>query len=157
MSAGSRDGWTPAFEGQRPPFEQGNELSLSHGAYSELRIGKRAAELVDDIRKDVVSYRSSDEWMVRLLALSWARVEAITAALETATEPSVQAELDRQQHRWVNRAAALLGQLGMTPKSRWAMGVDIAITARSAGLNVADLAAAAAAELAGDDSAGPAS
>ena len=30
--------WSPAFEGQRPPFEPGNELSVRHGASSERRI-----------------------------------------------------------------------------------------------------------------------
>src|SRR5579875_2353357 len=41
--------WTPAFEGQRPPFEPGHELSLRHGAYSPRKVDPLARELVDQV------------------------------------------------------------------------------------------------------------
>jgi len=129
-----RGEWTPAFEGQRPPFEPGHELSVRHGAYSELRLGKRVDELVPDLREQVVGYRSSDEVMVRLLAVSLARAEAHAAALEAASEPSVLKELDVQLHRWVNRAAALCVQLGMSSMARGRLGVDVAVARRVASL-----------------------
>lgn len=38
------DQWTPAFDGQRPPFKPGHELSLVHGARSDRRIAPLAAD-----------------------------------------------------------------------------------------------------------------
>ena len=66
--------WTPAFEGQRQPLEPGHELTVRHGAYSQLRLTQRAGEVVDEFRELVSRYRASEEPMVRLLAVTWARV-----------------------------------------------------------------------------------
>lgn len=44
--------WTPAYPGQRPPFQPGHEVNLVHGARSERRLGPRAAEIEADMLAD---------------------------------------------------------------------------------------------------------
>lgn len=39
------DGWTPAFEGQRPPFRQGNTAALRTGVHSERAVTPLAQEI----------------------------------------------------------------------------------------------------------------
>lgn len=41
--------WTPEFKGQRPPFQPGNELAVTHGAYSPKRVDPLAAGFRDEI------------------------------------------------------------------------------------------------------------
>lgn len=142
--------WTPAFEGQRPPlrpghehrFEVGNDVAVRHGAESTIRLTVRAGELVDGLRDLVIAYRPSDEPMLTLLAVTIARVEAAAAALEAAKDPDQLQRLESNLRGWIRLARQLLGDMGMTPKARLAMGLDVAMTKRA--LNVTDLAAAAA-------------
>lgn len=122
-------------------FEPGHELSLSHGAYSKLKLTKRAGELVDELRDLVTRYRPSDEPLVRLLAMTWARLEAAMDALEGADDPGKLQRLEHDLRLWVNTARRLLADLGMSPTARARMGLDVAQTARA--LNITDLAAAA--------------
>jgi hypothetical protein len=72
----------PEFEGQRPPFAPGHELSVRHGAYSTLWLTARADETVDALRSLATRYRENDEPMVRLLAATLARIEAAIEALD---------------------------------------------------------------------------
>ena len=39
------DDWQPEFDGQRPPFTEGNAVSVRHGAYSERAIAERAEQV----------------------------------------------------------------------------------------------------------------
>jgi hypothetical protein len=66
--------FVPAFEGQRPPFGPGHELSVSHGARSERRLGPLtdmfvAGLLADEATPDYVrepSYRwAVQAWRLR--------------------------------------------------------------------------------------------
>jgi hypothetical protein len=41
--------WTPAFPGQRPPFQPGNDLAVKHGAYSPYRVDPLAHQFRDEI------------------------------------------------------------------------------------------------------------
>jgi hypothetical protein len=70
--------WTPAFEGQRPPFEP------KHGAHADVRLGPRVVELVEQIVELVPVYPPADEIAVRLLCLALARLEAAEDALAKA-------------------------------------------------------------------------
>jgi hypothetical protein len=132
--------WSPAFEGQRPPFEPGNELgrrfepghelSTRHGAYSQLKLGPRVDELVELIRPDVPMLRPADELTVRLLAVTLARLERALGALEEA-EPGSMEKLESDARGWVNRAAQLADKLGLNPTSRARLGVDVATARRT--------------------------
>jgi hypothetical protein len=103
--------WTPAFEGQRPPLEPGHELTVRHGAYSQLRLTQRAGEIVDEFRELVSRYRASEP-MVRLLAVTWARVEAAAEALEKADGPEQPSRLERDLRARVRVARQLLTDRG---------------------------------------------
>ena len=94
--------------GQRPPLEPVHELTVRHGAYSQLRLTQRAGEIVDEFRELVSRYRASDEPMVRLLAVTWARVEAAAEALEKADGPEQPSRLERDLRAWVRVARQLL-------------------------------------------------
>lgn len=122
--------WAPAFEGQRPPFTPGHDVSLRHGAYADLRLGDRVAELADELRPLVPAGRPADEVALRLLALCLARIEAAHAALEKA-KPAELATLESDARGWTNTARRLLSDLGMTPTARARLGLDVARTAQS--------------------------
>lgn len=47
-----QDGWTPEFDGQRPPFEPGNEAAVTHGATSERHVGVLAARIAAELLTD---------------------------------------------------------------------------------------------------------
>lgn len=87
--------WTPEFEGQRPPFqpgnevgrhfepgnevgrqfEPGNEVSLRHGAWSPRKVDPLAKELVDAVLEDpATSYLQAAHW--RPAVWAWAQAEA---------------------------------------------------------------------------------
>jgi hypothetical protein len=110
--------WTPAFSGQRPPFE------LKHGAYSDVRLGPRVAELADGLRELVPTYSPSDEPAVRLLALTLARLERAESALEAAS-PNDLGRLRQDALGWANAARRLLNDLAMTPTARGRLGLDL--------------------------------
>lgn len=87
--------WSPAFEGQRPPFEPGNqvgrhfesgndegrkfepgnELALRHGAWSPRKVDPLARELVDQVLANpATGHLQAPHWRPALWA--WGRAEA---------------------------------------------------------------------------------
>jgi hypothetical protein len=143
MKAGSGldgDGrWTPEFPGQREPFQSGNTLALTHGAYAVVAFSSRASEIADEIRPLVPGYSSADEPAVRLLSLVLTRVEKGTAALDEVDAHAASdlapyavgdaAKLQRLRQDvlgWTNTARRLLSDLGMTPLSRSRLGLNLA-------------------------------
>jgi hypothetical protein len=73
--------WTPEFEGQRPPFQPGNEAAVQHGAWSPRRVDPLAGELVDLVLSDpATAYLQAGHWRPALWA--WARAEAQVQLLE---------------------------------------------------------------------------
>ena len=125
--------WTPAFPGQRRPFEVGHGLSIRHGANAMLRLAPRAEELAGDLRELVPAASPSDEPTIRLLALVLARVEAANAYLDehglfrADGDGEIQPVL-KALSTWENTAARLLDRLGCTPVSRASLGLDISRT-----------------------------
>lgn len=123
-------------------FQPGHELSMRHGGYvSAVRLAPRATEIADELRLVVPAYTAADETVVRLLALTLARIEQAMTALERLDEATSDgAELnmyvsarapDFQRLRedvraWVNTARRLANDLGLTPTSRAKLGLDIA-------------------------------
>lgn len=136
--------WTPAFPGQRPPFppghdlgvrfEPGNELGLRHGAYAELRLAPRAAEIVEGLRGQVPARTEADEPTLWLLAQVLARIEAAhvwLAEQDLGIFRTSGGELQpvlRALSTWENTAARLLDRLGCTPTSRAQLGLDLVRT-----------------------------
>ena len=119
-------------------FKPGNSLGLRHGAYSTLHLGKRAAQLAADIRDTAPVYEEADEHVVRLLALTLARVESAAKALDRLDEladgssplgpysSEVGGRLREDLRHWIGTATKLAAELGLTPLSRGRLGVSVA-------------------------------
>ena len=123
------------------PFEPGNELSMTHGAYSPRRTEPLATELVDH----VLDLADADAGMgylrapVHRMALwAWARAEAqvqlLTEYLADQAGESGVGDLDDDGirgaylllHRAETRATTGRTRLGLDPLSRARLGKDVA-------------------------------
>jgi hypothetical protein len=135
--------WVPAFEGQRPPFEPGNQVSvgnrsnLTHGVYMPRMFDPLAKELVDLVLEDPeLGYLTSPRWRPALWA--WARAEA---QVQLATEYLARdgelsydgmGDLDESRivtaelllHRAEARATTGRTRLGLDPLSAARLGRD---------------------------------
>ena len=70
-------------------FQPGHELSVRHGAYSNgLALNERAEAIAEQVRADMPHYAPADEGLVRLLAITEARVERAASAIERADAAS---------------------------------------------------------------------
>jgi hypothetical protein len=76
------DVWVPEFEGQRPPFQPGNRVSvgnrglLKHGAYSPRRVDSLATEIMTSLLGDEdLAYLGQSRWRLSLLALCRAEAQ----------------------------------------------------------------------------------
>lgn len=129
--------WTPAFPGQRPPFQPGHELSTRHGAYSPRRVDP----LADSIRSSVLADPSTDYLAAARYApavWAWARAEAQTQLLTEYLEKAAAGtgdgvgSLDDDAvrsaylllHRAEGRAQSGRRQLGLDPLSAARLGRD---------------------------------
>jgi hypothetical protein len=116
---------------------------VTHAAYSTLKLAPRAEQLATELRHVVPVYTAADEPTVRLLAVTLARIERATAALDELDEqtgdrsalgPYLIAEAPKLQRLredlrgWINTARRLAGDLGLNPTSRAKLGLDIART-----------------------------
>lgn len=160
------DGWVPAFEGQRPPFQPGNQLAVGHGrpplhgAYSPRRYQPLAQELVDQVLEQAAQPNAATSYLLdvtyRLILWEWgcaaARVQLLREDLEDrhrGTGVAADGEelgVSRAYERAVARLSALSKQLGLDPLSRARLGRDVA-----AGQHDMAQAMAAAAKAAGDE------
>ncbi|WP_142026825.1 P27 family phage terminase small subunit [Blastococcus colisei] len=136
----SEQEWTPAFPGQRPPFQPGHDLSTRHGAYSPRRVDPLATELVALVDADpAVAWLTAAD---RPALWAWARAEAqvqlLTEYLERAGEAAADGvgDLDNDAvksaylllHRAEARALSGRARLGLDPLSRARLGRDVAAT-----------------------------
>jgi hypothetical protein len=140
----------PTFEGQRPPFPVGHELSVRHGAYSPRRIDPLAAELVDLILDDpALTYLQAPHWRPAIWA--WAKSEAQCQLIEEYLARRAEETGDGVgdlgdervrsayllHHRASARATSGRRQLGLDPLSAARLGRDRA----AASVDVAQLMA----------------
>jgi len=116
------------------PAPKGNSRPLRHGADSVVALAARTDEVYAELAKRVPvreagTVPAADETVLRMLALNLARIESVTAWIEEHGEldskgrPHPAAE---RLDRLTNRTLVLLRDLGMTPRSRAALGVDLA-------------------------------
>jgi hypothetical protein len=143
VSTPDSGGWTPAFEGQRPPFEPGNEAAVTHGARSQKKVEELARQIDADLAERapwVLDYPEAlkaygrAESVARMLLADLAKVGLYAANGEFRA--SVLA-------RWAtseNTAAKLRDALGLTPRSEAAVARDRAAAAASSVDVVAELA-----------------
>lgn len=164
---GSVTDWRPAFPGQRPPFQpgnqyrvgQGNQLANRHGAYSPTNVEPRAAELVAMVEaQQAVSWLSPiDHPMLWDWARARATYERVQSYVEGIQEQATNGVGDLEDKRVLaayslldraqGRLANMTSRLGFDPLSRARLGRDVA----AAGVDMARLLSAAADEDEGDD------
>jgi hypothetical protein len=131
--------WVPAFEGQRPPFQPGHELTLRHGAYSPRKVDPLARELVEGLLGDEsLGFLKAPSYRPALWA--WARAEAqvqlLSEYLEGRATAAGNAVGDLRAddvrsaylllHRAESRADRSRARLGLDPLSRARLGKDVA-------------------------------
>jgi hypothetical protein len=131
--------WQPAFEGQRPPFQPGHELSTRHGAYSPRKVEPLARELVDAVLNDPAAAHAHAP-AYRFALWAWAHDEAQVQLLseyivklgEKAGNGVGDLGQDRVRaaylllHRAKARATTQRTRLGLDPLSRARLGKDVA-------------------------------
>lgn len=129
-------GREPAFPGQRPPFAPGNELAITHGAWSPRKVDPLAQDLVERVLTDSsLGYLKAPAFRPALFA--WGRAEAqvqlLTEYLEERGKGGV-GDLEDERvrtaylllHRAEARADRSRARLGLDPLSRARLGKDVA-------------------------------
>jgi len=124
--------WEPAFDGQRPPFKPGHEVSTRHGAYSPRKVDPLATELVDALlTDDGAAYLRAPAFRPALWA--WSRAEAQTQLLTEYLGDTIGDLGDEKVraaylllHRAETRAQTGRARLGLDPLSRARLGKDVA-------------------------------
>src|SRR5207244_1030171 len=118
------------------PAEQGNRLAVTHGAHAQpepLRVNDKVRALYDVLAaaapvQDDGELPAADRMAVLLLAKTLCRLESVSEWLD------VHGAVDRRgkprsalraESKLTNQALALLKELGATPRSRAALGVDL--------------------------------
>lgn len=115
------------------PAPTGNKRALKHGARA-IPPAKRVAELTDEIAA-ALPVRDGDGGppihdmhVVGLMAVTLARLETVTAYVDRLG-PLARGKLREAavyEQKLIERAANLADRLGMTPRSRAALGLDLA-------------------------------
>lgn len=127
--------WTPAFEGQRPPFQPGNNLALTHGVNVPSRVEPIAHKYLAEVQTDPsVAYLQQPRFQASLWmwALAMAKVEMlqdwiadmpIDKAADSNRGKVSPLELLR---KWSATAQTQSARLGLDPLSAARLGKDIA-------------------------------
>ena len=155
-AASSEDGWTPEFDGQRPPFPPGNESAVVHGARSERHVGPLAAQIAAELLADPDTPPHLHEPLFTSAIEAWSRAEAVcrllwawvegkdimAALTDLATTTEDEETGKGKTHRrsvtrhmssvlemlrkYEAQAANLRGRLGLDPASAAKVGRDLA-------------------------------
>lgn len=123
--------WTPEFPGQRPPFDQGNQLATKAGDRALLKLRPRAAELAEVIKAHVPAWHDAYRPTLEAAALVAAQAEAAFAGLTDAADPSDVRWLDERAARWSKLYLQHLSALGLTPAALAKRGLDMTRAAHS--------------------------
>ena len=129
------DNWTPKFEGQRPPFQPGNTVNVTHGARSPRFLEPVAEQIRTELlATDDVAYLRAPRFAAAVRA--WAVAEAkvaligkwvdgmsIEQAAESGQGKTSPLELLR---KWETTAQGHRSRLGLDPVSAARLGKDVA-------------------------------
>lgn len=129
--------WTPVFDRQRPPFQPGNQLAVTHGAFSKQRTDPIARRLLEEIATDdTTSYLAAPKFHAQLWqwAVAQARVEILTEYVDSMdlddamdSKAGKTSPLDLLR-KWMVTALGMANHMGFTPRSAAGMGKAIAGT-----------------------------
>lgn len=127
--------WHPAFPGQRPPFQPGNDLGIRHGAYSPRTVEPVARSYIADIEADpATAYLAQPRFATALhsWATACARVDLVQAYIDeigieaamtgSPGSPAPMELLDR----FSGGRDRIAARLGLDPLSAARLGKDIA-------------------------------
>ncbi len=125
-------------------FQPKNVAALRHGSYSRTKLAPRAEQLCDEYMALIPFGSEADRPIVSLLAMAMAQAEraGLVLTIEQAESSRTGVPSDRldrlsaDMRGWINTAARLLDQIGMSPTSRARLagdlaGVERALTAQS--------------------------
>jgi hypothetical protein len=136
-----RGRWTPAFPGQRRPFEDGNTLAMRHGAYAaraRIAADERTREISDAIFELLPVKAEAFRMTCDDTAIVTRRIERAVAGISEADEifrdkplgayVEAAAAVDRLRAdlaRWIRLRQQLLSSLGLTPAAQVSLGVSL--------------------------------
>lgn len=129
------DGWVPEFPRQRPPFQPGNALSVTHGAHSAERRDPIARRFIAEVVEDPsTAYLGEPRFAAALWswASAQARVELLSAWVDTMTiEASTNSARGQTSplellRKWMATAQTWAARLGLDPLSAARLGKDVA-------------------------------
>jgi hypothetical protein len=122
-------------------FQPAHALSRKHGAYAVVALRGRADELASELRELVPLASLSDSPTIDVLALLLAQLERAGVVLASAqqreherlTQGGAATAEDRDELKrlaadlrgWTNTALRYLEALGLSPRSRLALGLDV--------------------------------
>lgn len=124
----------PIWPGGAPMLKKGNRAAVKHGARANLparQVEAKADEIAEavPVRGHDGQLHPSDRHAVRMLADVLMRIDLASAHLAEVGMVNRKGEahsLLRHISRWEAHAARLMHELGMTPKARAELGVDLA-------------------------------
>jgi hypothetical protein len=127
--------WTPEFEGQRPPFQPGNDLALKHGIWSPATVNPVAEQLIGELLADpTLDYLAAPRFArsVHQWAIAQAKVDLLSTWVDGMTIQQA-ADSDRGKtsplellRKWMTTAQGYAQRLGLDPLSAARLGKDIA-------------------------------
>jgi hypothetical protein len=110
------------------PVAAGNGLAVKHGAYSRLRLTEPAGEMADVMRELVPWQHDADEPTIQAFAFVLEQLRAAGEALEQARfgRRDTLLRLSQDANGWANTALRFAKELGLTPRARGELGLDLA-------------------------------
>lgn len=127
--------WTPVFAGQREPFQEGNEVCVTHGAYvAPERLGERVHEIAAAVRPFVPGYSPVHEVLVTGYAVALVRVERASAALAAVEDVASDRhqKLEKNLRLWLSTVIRFAAELGLSPASAARITRDMGIGVQAA-------------------------
>ena len=120
-------------------FQPGHTLTLRHGAYSTVKLSQAASQLLPWLREIAPAASDADEPVLAQLAIAMVRSSFADAALAQVEEAAAEQPLSayigdrrealqrlRQDARaWTAQVARFGEMLGMTPRARAALGLQL--------------------------------
>lgn len=116
---------SPASLANLEPASNGNSRALRHGAYARLRLSDAAGETADTLRELVPLKHDADTAAIETFAFVLEQLRAAGTALKNANRRADRLRLSQDAQGWANVALRYAKELGMTPKARAELGLDL--------------------------------
>lgn len=134
--------WVPEFEGQRPPFREGNEAAVTHGARSQRKVEELARQIDADLLTRapwVAEYPEALKAYGRAESVARMLFNDIAKVGVYGSKGEFRASILARWATAENTAARHREALGLTPKSEAQVARDRAVAASASVDVVAEL------------------